>query len=165
MHIITKKIDEARNDNPSWDADKNFPKNSNNGPLPEEEKEQKRLRKIAYVYDDIMKFKKFLIKRERALQLIVVKTDEAAFIEKMNKFVDAEENEKLMTAEKKEYVEKKQIIHSRFRREGIDETKRPEETNIQPNRLGPGNHGSWPGNHGSGRNSGMYQDKKGAYKF
>ena len=73
MHIITKKIDDARNDNPSWDA--NFPKGSENGPLSDEEKGQKRLRKIAYVYDDIMKFKKFLIKRERALQLIVVKTD------------------------------------------------------------------------------------------
>lgn len=132
MHIITKKIDEARNDNPSWNT--NFPKGSENGPLPEEEKEQKRLRKIAYVYDDIMKFKKFLIKRERALQLIVVKTDEAAFIEKMNKFVNAKENEKVMTSEMRDYVDDKQIFHRRFRREGIDETKRPEETNIEPNR-------------------------------
>ena len=48
--------------------------------------------------------------------------------------MNAKENEKVMTPEMKEYVDKKQIFHRRFRREGIDETKRPEETNIEPNR-------------------------------
>ena len=121
--IITKKMKEARTDNPSWNT--NFPKGSENGPLSDEEKGQKRLRKIAYVYDYIMKFKIFLEKRDKALKL--TKDKENLFITAINNFVNAQDNIDVMTSEMRDYVDDKQIFHRRFRREGIDEAKKPKE--------------------------------------
>lgn len=121
--ILTKKIDNAYKDNPSWNAN-NFPEDSDNGPLSETEIQQKRLKKIAYAYDDIIKFKIFLQKHETELRNVITK--EKNFIEKMNDFV--QKNIDIMTTEMQAYIDKHQIFHRRLRRDGIDATKKPEET-------------------------------------
>lgn len=123
--ILTKKINNAHNDNPSWHAE-NFPEGSNNGPLPEADIVTKRLRKIAYTYDDIIKFKIFMANHPRVLAPHIAKED--LFITKINAFVQAQENKDIMTPEMQAYIDKKQTFHRHFRRDGINETRKPGET-------------------------------------
>lgn len=125
MNILTNEIDKATQDNESWNAP-NFPEGSDNPPLTTNEIEEKRRRKIAYTYDDITKFKIFMGKHPTTLKSIMEK--EINFIQKMDTFVNAEENKAIMTAEMQAYIDKHQIFHRRLRRDGIDATKKPEET-------------------------------------
>lgn len=123
--ILTKKIDNVHVDNKSWLAE-NFPEGSNNGPLSEADIVTKRLRKIAYTYDDIKKFQIFIQKHPKELKNIITK--EHSFINEMNLFVNAQENKDIMTPEMQAYIDKKQTFHRHFRRDGINETRKPGET-------------------------------------
>ena len=111
--IILQKIDDAYKQNRSWSA-ANFPPGSDKPALTEEQRQEKGIKKRAYIYDDIDRFKVFLEKhKNESLKLIMPQEDD--FIKAMDDF--QAENKKIMTPDMQAHVNKIQFLkRRRYRR-------------------------------------------------